>query len=118
MRRVIRVIKILAARRAGKMSNRRQFLKELGGAAAGALLVGTAPMLAARPRPQGAARKHAPVMIGGKRVKIIDVHAHCNVPGLADLLKGTPLERAGGGGGAAGFDVPVGPERIAKNGRN
>jgi aminocarboxymuconate-semialdehyde decarboxylase len=88
------------------MSNRRQFLKEFGGAAAGALLLGGMPLASARPQ---AARRQ--VTIGGRRIKTVDVHAHVNVPGIADFLRDTPLARAGGGGGV---DVPIGPERIAK----
>lgn len=104
------------------MPNRREFLKTLAGASAGAyFLPHSALGLAQQPR-QGA--KHAPVIVAGRRVKTVDVHCHVNVPGVADLLKGTPLEaRAIAAApntqrlqGQSDFriDVPLGPERLAK----
>ncbi len=39
--------------------------------------------------------KHKPVMVGGKRIRTVDVHCHINVPEVANFLKGTPLEAAG-----------------------
>ena len=42
-----------------------------------------------------AVAKHKPVMVGGKRIKTVDVHCHINVPEVANFLKGTPLEAAG-----------------------
>ena len=74
------------------MPSRRNFLKTLAGASAGAFFLGNGPSALAR---QGArqAGKHAPVMVAGRRVKTIDVHCHVDVPGIADFLKGTPLER-------------------------
>jgi aminocarboxymuconate-semialdehyde decarboxylase len=77
--------------------------------------------LVQQPR-QGA--KHAPVMVAGRRVKTIDVHCHLDVPGIADFLKGTPLERAVNRPAPTGrqlqgvsdfnIDVPLGPERLQK----
>src|SRR5689334_10606933 len=104
------------------MPSRRHFLKVLAGASAGALLPArSAIRLAQQPRQ---ARKHAPVMIGGHRVKTIDVHCHVDVPGLADFLKGTPLESAVNRPAPTGrqlqgvrdfnIDVPLGPERLQK----
>ena len=34
------------------------------------------------------------VSIAGKRVRVVDVHAHCDVP-LGDVVKGTPFEKQG-----------------------
>jgi aminocarboxymuconate-semialdehyde decarboxylase len=31
------------------------------------------------------------VMIGGRRIRVVDVHAHCDMP-LGDIVKGTPFE--------------------------
>jgi aminocarboxymuconate-semialdehyde decarboxylase len=45
--------------------------------------------------------------VGGKRVKVVDVHAHAAIAEVADVLKGTPLERYARGGGRA-----LGPDRI------
>jgi aminocarboxymuconate-semialdehyde decarboxylase len=77
------------------MVTRRDFVKTLAGTTA-AFYVQTPPA----PRQ---------ITLGGKRVRVVDVHAHCTVPGVAELLKGTPLEsRAADAGGRA-----LGPDRIA-----
>ena len=36
------------------------------------------------------------VMIGGRRARVVDVHAHCTVP-IAGAVKGTPYEKQGAG---------------------
>ena len=104
------------------MPSRRNFLKTLAGASAGALLL---------PRNGGGAQtqprqgtKHAPVTIAGRRVKTIDVHCHIDVPEVADFLKGTPLERAVNRPAPTGkqrqgvsdfhIDSPLGAERLQK----
>src|SRR5579862_2820197 len=81
------------------MPNRRQFLQALGVASAAvAMERGAGGLLRAAPQ-GGAPPKHKPVMVGGKKIKTVDVHCHINVPEAADFLKGTPLERAAGAGG-------------------
>jgi aminocarboxymuconate-semialdehyde decarboxylase len=75
------------------MPNRRDFLTQAAGATAGWLLtsrglekastlgqVGVAP---------GGTRRE--VMLGGRRIKTIDVHAHTFVPEVVELVKDTPL---------------------------
>jgi aminocarboxymuconate-semialdehyde decarboxylase len=57
------------------MTTRRDFLKQAGGAA-GIVFCGCAVHDAARAQQPGAAR--LPVTVNGKRVKTIDVHAHCH----------------------------------------
>ena len=47
------------------------------------------------------------VTIGGKPVRVIDVHAHCVIP-VADVVTGTPLAGRGGGGG----NNILGPRRL------
>jgi aminocarboxymuconate-semialdehyde decarboxylase len=44
------------------------------------------------------------VTIGGRRIRVIDGHAHC-VINVQDVTRGTPLEKMGGGGN-------LGPERL------
>ncbi len=60
------------------MSNRREFLRGVAGASAGAFLLGSGGLMrAAYARPQaagGASRRQ--VIIGGRRVKTVDVHTH------------------------------------------
>jgi aminocarboxymuconate-semialdehyde decarboxylase len=49
------------------------------------------------------------VRVAGKRVKVVDVHAHATIPEVADVVKGTPMARNAGGGGRA-----LGADRIAE----
>ena len=92
------------------MPNRRDFLKTASSAAAGMMLGGST---FAQSTPQGAAAtpgKRREVSIGGRRVKVVDVHAHCVIPEVADIVKDTPLS-ANGGLRARGPNV-MGPERL------
>src|SRR5712671_2223879 len=75
------------------MPNRREFLRNVAGASAGMLLLGRGVNSAAETSLQAAAPKRREVMVGKRRVKTVDVHAHVSVPEATDLLKGTPLER-------------------------
>ena len=79
------------------MRNRRQFLHGMAGASLAAICGrGACGLLqAAPPQARPAAAKHKPVMVGGKRIRTVDVHAHINVPEVADFLKGTSLAEAG-----------------------
>jgi aminocarboxymuconate-semialdehyde decarboxylase len=100
------------------MPNRRDFIKRVAGATAGLWAANRTFMrdASAQGRGQGggqgqAGASDAPitrrdVRVGGKRVKVIDVHAHATIPEVADVVKGTPLERYSQGGRA------LGPERI------
>ena len=79
------------------MPNRREFLRNVAGASAGVLFLGHGLDNAAEPSSQaGAVPKRREVMVGKRRVKTVDVHAHVAVPEVTDLLKGTPLERRTG----------------------
>jgi aminocarboxymuconate-semialdehyde decarboxylase len=71
------------------MTTRREFLQSAG-ALAGIAFVGCQLMTPRPARAQGARRE---TMVGGKRVKVIDVHAHCAVAealALVGLKLGTP----------------------------
>ena len=85
------------------MPNRRDFFKTAAGAAAGTFVLG-GEFLAAQAPP---ARRQ--VMIGGRRVRVIDVHCHCVIPEVAEVVKGSPLAKAAGGGG----NQVIGPARLA-----
>ena len=66
--------------------DRRDFFKSVAGATAGMYVMARG----------GSANAQAPaarrtVMIGGRRVRVVDVHAHCEMP-LGDLVRGTPFE--------------------------
>jgi aminocarboxymuconate-semialdehyde decarboxylase len=90
------------------MRNRREFFQTVAGVAAGTLLTGPALVEGAAPAPQsGAPVTRREVRMGGKRVKVVDVHAHAGIAEVADVVKGTPLERYARGGGRA-----LGPDRI------
>jgi aminocarboxymuconate-semialdehyde decarboxylase len=80
------------------MCGRRDFL---GALAAAAFLSGTVPAALAQPT-----RKQ--VSIGGRRIPVVDVHAHCVFPEVAALLEGTELA-----GRAFPAAWTLGPERIA-----
>ena len=69
------------------MRSRRKFLKETA-AAAGLTFVGCGLVDAfAQSRPAAPPTKHAPVVIRGRRIRTVDMHAHCAVPKATDLLK-------------------------------
>src|SRR5258705_8767719 len=70
--------------------NRRDFVKTVAGAAAGAVVGGhfAGNLLDAGQGPAGGRRR---AMIGGRRVTVVDVHAHTFVPEVWDLVKDTPL---------------------------
>jgi len=89
------------------MRNRREFIKSVAGVAAGAYLAGRGIADAAAQAPQaGAAAARREVRVAGKRVKVVDVHAHATFPEVANVVKGTPLERYAQGARA------LGPDRI------
>ena len=102
------------------MPNRRDFIRGVAGVTAGMLAAGRGLLDAmaqpAQDRGQGrgqgqaeasdASVVHRDVRVGGKRVKVIDVHAHATIPEIAEVVKGTPLERYAQGGRA------LGPDRI------
>src|SRR5712691_11421392 len=72
------------------MQNRRDFFKTVAGAAAGAGRGGRGGA------PAGPVTRKQ-ISIAGKRVTVIDVHSHCTVDGVAEVVKGTPFERQAGG---------------------
>jgi aminocarboxymuconate-semialdehyde decarboxylase len=67
------------------MPNRRIFLKNMAYAGAGAFVFSQAPYSAAR-----SARNE--VLIGGRRVKVVDIHAHCGFRTVEPVVRGTPQE--------------------------
>jgi aminocarboxymuconate-semialdehyde decarboxylase len=110
------------------MPNRRDFIKGVAGAAAGAWVARRAFTGDALAQNQGQgqaqgqgrggrgggggqqAQPSGPVVrrevrIGNKRVKVIDVHSHASIPEVATAMQGTPFGRGGGG-------RPLGQDRI------
>ena len=47
------------------------------------------------------------VSIAGRRIRVVDLHAHCVIP-VVDVVRGTPLASQGGAGG----NNVLGPERL------
>jgi aminocarboxymuconate-semialdehyde decarboxylase len=72
--------------------NRREFFITAAGAAAGALLLNRSALGAQAP-----GRRQ--VTIGGKRVKVVDVHHHWDMPIPAEVVKGTAYEERAKGPG-------------------
>ena len=71
------------------MPNRRNFLRHLAGATAGMVLGSrgsAAPALAGQ-----AAQVRRRASIGGRRITVVDVHAHTFVPEVWEVVKDTPL---------------------------
>src|SRR3954464_12388109 len=106
-----------------QMKSRRDFLKDTA-AAAGVIFTSCSLLDAAPARAQAPGKKRTPVMVKGKRVKTIDVHAHCLIPEALALLpadeakgifpqtKGAQqflinLDERLGGMDAAGVDIEV-----------
>ena len=98
------------------MSHRRTFIRTMAGAAAGMFAIGRGCWMSAHragPRagtttggepPTGPVQRRI-VQVGGRRVRVVDVHAHVTVPEVEPLLVGTEFANEGGG-------RAMGPERI------
>jgi aminocarboxymuconate-semialdehyde decarboxylase len=85
--------------------NRREFLKTIVAGTAGGLAISrAADAMAAASQPQPPRRQ---VTVGGRAVRVIDVHAHCVIP-VEEIVKGTPLAKMASGAGAS----ILGPERL------
>jgi predicted TIM-barrel fold metal-dependent hydrolase len=85
------------------MSNRREFLKD----AAGVVFCGCGLLPAARRASAQTATTRRLVSVGGRRVKTIDVHAHCMVAEAVALMGGQP-------GSPGNVALSLGPERLRK----
>jgi predicted TIM-barrel fold metal-dependent hydrolase len=94
------------------MPNRREFLKKMAGASAGAFVLGGGLSRVAYGAPQAAKRRE--IMLGGKRVKVVDMHTHAFVPEVTDMVKGTNLEMPAAAiqGQLRGRDQVLGPDRV------
>lgn len=67
------------------MRDRRKFLRAMAAAGAGGMMMGRLPAAMA----QAGRRK---ISIGGFPATVIDVHAHCEIKAVEQLVAGTPLE--------------------------
>ena len=88
------------------LTGRRAFCRVMAGAA-GVFAIGSPVLQAAR----GVRQDRPPrrqVVLGSRRIRVIDMHAHCVIP-VQDIVAGTPLAKMGGGGG----NNILGPQRLA-----
>jgi len=83
------------------ISTRRELLGQAAGALAGAVFTGCGLMRPAAAQAVGSARPRE-VVVNGKRIKTIDIHAHCHIPEALALL-GEKVRFPG---------LVVGPDRI------
>jgi len=67
------------------MPDRRTFLKSLAYAGAAGMVLGSYACAVAQ-----TVRRN--ISIGGQRVKVVDIHAHCGIPAVEKVVSGTPLE--------------------------
>ena len=82
------------------MRGRREFLR--------AVLAGAAVWASCGPAAIASAQSpRRTVTIAGRRVRVVDAHAHCVIP-VDEIVKGTPLGKMGGGAG----NTLLGPQRL------
>jgi len=75
-------------------TNRREFLGDVA-RAAGLVFVGCGVTDAAAPRGQRATGPRRTVAINGRRIRTVDIHAHCAVSKANDLLRRPPANPSG-----------------------
>lgn len=92
------------------MPDRRNFLKTVAGATTGMLLTGRALAESALQGGPATPGKRREVFIGGRRVKVVDVHAHCLIPEVWDIVKDSKL--ASVAGGEPRQLLRMGPDRV------
>jgi aminocarboxymuconate-semialdehyde decarboxylase len=73
---------------------RRDFVKDVGRAAAGALCAASGVAAAGAAWRQSSAGTRRQVTIGGRRIRTVDVHAHCAIPEIWEVVKDTSLAPA------------------------
>ncbi len=72
------------------MPTRREFFERVGGAAAGVVLAGGSLADVSALTAQSGAAGRRTVMVGGRRAKVVDIHAHCYVPEVLSIVEGQP----------------------------
>jgi hypothetical protein len=75
-----------AGKREDDMATRRDFIGGAAGAMAGAAFVGCDLLAPAHVHAQGAPARRREVVVNGRRVKTVDVHAHCAFPQAMALM--------------------------------
>ena len=92
------------------MVTRRKFVKDIASGTAGLALLGGDPAgsFARVSAQQTSPVRRREVSLAGRRIKVVDVHAHCAIPEIADVVRGSSLA---GSAQAQGTLVP-GPGRL------
>ena len=92
--------------------NRREFVKQVAGATAGVFLGGRGLADGGDRLPQvgGAAPRRREISVGGRRIKTVDLHCHCAVPEVMEVVKGSKL--ADTVKGLVSGPLVLGPERL------
>ena len=85
------------------MPTRRDFFRTMAAGTAGSLVMHGRALSSAQ-QTQTARRR---VTIGGRAIRVVDMHAHCVIP-VSEVVQGTPLAKSGGGRGSN----VLGPERL------
>jgi aminocarboxymuconate-semialdehyde decarboxylase len=93
------------------MLNRRAFLRHSAAAWASVVCVGCGVRHAFGQPASGLTRRE--VIVSGRRVKTVDVHAHCAVPAVLEVVKGTPLEGPARRQLEGNLGFPVAAPRVA-----
>jgi aminocarboxymuconate-semialdehyde decarboxylase len=91
------------------MGSRREFLRGFGAASFG--IVGL-PCTCGRSLGQTALPRRE-ISVAGSRVRTIDIHCHCGVADVLNVVAGTDLERPARGQINSRQSEPIGPERLA-----
>ena len=84
------------------MQNRREFFRTVAGATAGAFVAGDAFLGAQGRGGRGGAPTRRQISIGGKRIRVVDIHAHATVPEVGPVVAGTPWAEEADGERALG----------------
>jgi predicted TIM-barrel fold metal-dependent hydrolase len=86
------------------MLNRRKFCRSSASVVAGLLIGGRAVGNANAPMQQsGSPMARRQVLVGRRRIKTVDVHSHCEISGIREMMGGTT---------PAGSPLIIGPERL------
>ncbi len=85
------------------MPNRREFVRTVAGATAGMYVMGRGEAAGALQAPT--ARRQ--MMVGGRRVRVVDIHQHWDMPLPAELVRGTPFEEYTEGRGGLDERLPI-----------
>ncbi len=90
------------------MQSRRTFVKQVAGATAGMLVGGRGGLAARAPWFQAGRRE---VFVGGRRIRTVDIHTHCIMPEVMEVVKGTDMAQEVGSEGNRP-PLILGPDRL------